>query len=224
MIYVGIDFSLNSPGICIKDRDGEYTFVSFYNDNGRDPTKPTLKAFQTHKTLVNENALIINTYNRNVNSKDFLTREREKIIDATQIANQIVNFINNLYPQESVKISLEGFSYGSKGNSFIDIVQYNSFLRNLLAKVYGADSIYVFQPSHVKKIAGKGNANKHYMVKSFQDNILNDDKLKQSKLWKWCKDKDFSEKIPKPIDDLVDGYFLVQTIINYKRELKTLIT
>lgn len=221
MIYIGIDFSLNSPGVCIKDNDGEYTFVSFYNDSGRDPAKPTLKAFKTHEELLEKNALIVNTYNRVVSSKDFLTRERQKIIDANSIANQIVNFIDSLYPNETIKISLEGFSYGSKGNSFIDMVQYNSFLRYRLSEKFGAKSIYVFQPSHVKKTAGKGNANKHYMVKSFQDDVFNDDKLRSTTLWQWCKDKDYSEKIPKPIDDIVDSYFLVQTILKYENQIKT---
>jgi len=220
MIYIGIDFSLNSPGICIKDQNNEYTFISFYNDRGRDPSKPTLKAFKVHEELLNLNAIIVSTYNRIVSSKIFLNRERQKIVDATQIANSIVSFISNLYPDEDIMISLEGFSYGSKGNSFIDMVQYNSFLRYQLAENFGANSIYVFQPSHVKKIAGKGNANKHYMVKAFQDDVFNDKMLRKTKLWKWCKGNDYSEKIPKPIDDLCDSYFLIKTLEYYLNENK----
>lgn len=218
MIYIGIDFSLNSPGICIKDHDNEYTFISFYNDRGRDPKKPTLKAFKVHEELVNNNAIIVNTYNRIVSSKIFLNRERQKIIDANSIANKIVSFIDDLYPDEKIMISLEGFSYGSKGNSFIDMVQYNSFLRYRLAEKFGAESIYVFQPSHVKKNAGKGNANKHYMVNAFQSDVFNDKKLRNTKLWKWCKGNDYSKKIPKPIDDLCDSYFLIKSLELYLKE------
>jgi hypothetical protein len=111
-----------------------------------------------------------------------------------------------------LKIALEGFSYGSTGNSFIDIVQYNTFLRSRLLNEFGADRIYIVQPSHVKKLAGKGNANKHFMAKAFQEDVLNDSQLRKTKLWNWCKEKDFSEKIPLPISDLIDSYFVLKTL------------
>ena len=33
-VYIGIDFSINSPGVCIK-KDDKYTFISFYNSWGK---------------------------------------------------------------------------------------------------------------------------------------------------------------------------------------------
>ena len=151
-------------------------------------------------------------YNRKVGSKDFLENQREKLIDGKTIAELIVNYLVAMYGTSSVNVALEGFSYGSTGNSFIDIIQYNTFLRSLLLNAYRANNIYIVQPSHVKKLAGKGNANKHFMAKAFQDDVLNDEHLRKTKLWNWCKDKDFSEKIPKPIDDMIDSYFIVNTI------------
>ena len=47
------------------------------------------------------------------------------------------------------------------------------------------------------------------MVKAFQEDVLNDKELRNTKLWNWIKDKDYSEKIPKPIDDIVDSYFIL---------------
>ena len=86
---------------------------------------------------------------------------------------------------------------------------------------YGSENIYVVQPSHVKKLAGKGNSNKHEMVKAFQNNVLNDLNLEKTKLWNSIKDKDFSKKIPKPIDDLVDSYFILNTLKNNLEILKS---
>ena len=151
-------------------------------------------------------------YNREVTSKEFLPRERQKLIDAENISSLMINIISTLYEDEDTTIALEGFSYGSKGNSFIDIISYNTFLRKGLIDKYTVENLSIFQPSHVKKIAGKGNANKHYMAKAFQDDILNDKNLRSTKLWKWTQGKDFSEKIPKPIDDLVDSYFLIKCL------------
>jgi hypothetical protein len=212
MIHIGIDFSLNSPAVCIQDHDGSYQFISFFNYGNRLwETEKTPKAFALHKEL-SPDTIMAFPYFRDVANKDFLHREREKLIDGKNIAELIVNLLVSMYGTSNVKIALEGFSYGSTGNSFIDIVQYNTFLRSMLLSAYGADNIYIFQPSHVKKIAGKGNANKHYMVKAFQDNILNDKNLKKTKLWKWIADKDFSVKILKPVDDLVDSYFILNSI------------
>ena len=213
MTHVGIDFSLNSPGICIQDARG-YHFISFFNFGkrtidlalGKDIKIP--KAFQVHYELKEADIIHAYPYNREVHSKAFLYREREKMLDASNIANIICTVIGLYKPH---KIYLEGFSYGSRGNSFIDIIQYNSFLRKDLVTIYGKDNISVFQPSHVKKTAGKGNGNKHFMIKAFQDNVLDDDLLIETELWKWVQGKDYTEKIPKPLDDMVDSYFILKT-------------
>lgn len=213
MIYIGIDFSLNSPAMTVKTEDGNYHFISFYNDGGRDPKKPTPKAFQIHKELSESGTIIALPYNRLVNNDQALLREREKLTDGKMIAKKIITTIESFVGDSEVKIGLEGFSYGSTGNSFIDIVQYNTFLRSAIVESFGVDSLYVFPPSHVKKNAGKGNANKHYMANAFQSNVFSDDFLSDHKLWIWSKDKDFTEKIPKPLDDLYDSYFILYSIL-----------
>lgn len=213
MTYIGIDFSLNSPAVCVKRNDGSYRFISFFNFGDRDwESKKIPKAFDVHRELADNDAILAVPYNRQVGSKDFLENQREKLIDGRNIADLIVTHLVAFYGTASVNVALEGFSYGSTGNSFIDIIQYNTFLRSLMLNAYRADNIYIVQPSHVKKLAGKGNANKHFMAKAFQDNVLNDPELEKTKLWNWVKDKDFSEKIPKPIDDMIDSYFIMKTL------------
>ena len=212
MIYTGIDFSLNSPGTCTQDHKGKYTFITFFNYGNRiwdEEGRKIPKAFSVHKELMDNKTILGFPYYRQVKDKDFLLREREKLTDGQNIAELISNILITLYGTDSHKIALEGFSYGSKGNSFIDIVQYNTFLRNEIVNAWGVKNISIYQPSHVKKLAGKGNANKHYMVKAFQDDVFNDKNLRKTDLWKWTQGKDFTEKIPKPIDDLVDAYFIL---------------
>ena len=220
MIYSGIDFSLNSPGTCTQDHKGKYTFITFFNYGNRiwdEEGRKIPKSFSVHKELMDDKAILGFPYYRQVKDKDFLLREREKLTDGQNIADLISNILITLYGTKNHKIALEGFSYGSKGNSFIDIVQYNTFLRNEIVNGWGVENISIYQPSHVKKLAGKGNANKHYMVKAFQDDVFNDKDLRKTDLWKWTQDKDFTEKIPKPIDDLVDAYF----ILNANKDKKT---
>ena len=212
MIYTGIDFSLNSPGTCTQDHKGKYTFITFFNYGNRiwdEEGRKIPKSFSVHKELMDNKTILGFPYYRQVKDKDFLLREREKLTDGQNIADLISNILITLYGTDEHKIALEGFSYGSKGNSFIDIVQYNTFLRNEIVNAWGVENISIYQPSHVKKLAGKGNANKHYMVKAFQDDVFNDKDLRKTKLWKWTQGRDFTEKIPKPIDDLVDAYFIL---------------
>ena len=209
MTHIGIDFSINSPGICIKDSEG-YHFLSFFNYGGRPLDKKILKAFKLHFELNESRVIKSHLYNRGVKSKEFLYREREKMEDAGNLSKLICEKITE-WDMKDAEIFLEGFSYGSKGNSFIDIIQYNSFLRKDLVFLYGKDNISIYQPSQVKKTAGKGNGNKHFMVKAFQDNVLDDDLLIKTELWNWMKGKDYSEKIPKPLDDMCDAYFILKT-------------
>ena len=219
MIYIGIDFSLNSPGACIQDQDGSYTFITFFNYGNRiwdEEGRKIPKAFSAHKELMDDEAILGFPYHREVTSKEFLFRERQKLTDAGNISSLIINVLKTFYDSDDIKVGLEGFSYGSKGNSFIDIIQYNTFLRKELVKTYNVDNLFVFQPSHVKKLAGKGNANKHYMAEAFQNDVLNDKNLRKTKLWKWCQGKDFSTKIPKPIDDIVDAYFILKSLNSTK--------
>ena len=224
MIYTGIDFSLNSPGTCTQDHKGKYTFITFFNYGNRiwdEEGRKIPKSFSVHKELMDSKTILGFPYYRQVKDKDFLLREREKLTDGQNIADLMSNILITLYGTKNHKIALEGFSYGSKGNSFIDIVQYNTFLRNEIVNAWGVENISIYQPSHVKKLAGKGNANKHYMVKAFQDDVFNDKDLRKTKLWKWTQGKDFTEKIPKPIDDLVDAYFILNANKEKGWSLKT---
>ena len=213
MTRIGIDFSLNSPATCIRNTKGDYLFISFFNFGDRiwDDIKKMPKAFQVHQELIESETILGFPYYRDIKADSFLIREREKLEDCKSIANLIVNALVSFFGVSNTHVSLEGFSYGSTGNSFIDIVQYNSFLRSLLLDAYGSSNISIFQPSHVKKTAGKGNANKHYMIKAFQDDVFNDKDLRNTKLWKYVQGKDFSTKIPKPLDDLVDSYFILNS-------------
>lgn len=215
MIHIGIDFSLNSPGACVQTADGKYHFITFFNYGNRiwdEEGRKIPKAFSVHKELMDDEAILGFPYNRQVTSKEFLPRERQKLEDAGNISSLMVDIFSTLFEGDEAKIALEGFSYGSKGNSFIDIIQYNTFLRKALIDKYSIKDLSVYQPSHVKKLAGKGNANKHYMAEAFQNDVLNDKSLRDTKLWKWCKGKDFSTKIPKPIDDIIDAYFILKAL------------
>ena len=50
------------------------------------------------------------------------------------------------------------------------------------------------------------------MFDAFKNNFLEDNNLNNSLLWKWCQDKEFVKDVPKPLDDLVDSYFILKLL------------
>lgn len=231
--FVGIDFSINSPALCHYSNH-KYRFVSFSNTQGRDFTQKVPKAYSVHSELSEAGWLEWIQYNRRRKHEDYTVDQFQKIEDAHCLAQQITECIYDMsWDADKIHIGIEGYSYGSKGNSFIDLVAFNSTLRNALYQklvlTREADAIKVFTPSQIKRHAGKGNANKLLMWEYFLKDVRDDCELRETELWKWCLKK--PEKIngkgevelEKPLDDLVDSFFVVSLLretIDQSRNLK----
>lgn len=217
-LLVGIDFSLNSPSICIKfkkDDKEQYKFCSFFNSEGKNWKEKDIKAFRNHKNLLDTDVEIVE-YKRSITSDDYTEQQSQKIEDANNLSNLIVGYIkhfiliNKLFIEE-IKVAIEGFSYGSKGSSFIDLIMYNSFLRKeIVSNLTHPYNIKVFSPKHAKKLAGNGNADKEYMINAFISNKLKDSLIEKTDLFKYCSSLDM--KNLKPVDDLIDSYFILNCI------------
>jgi hypothetical protein len=207
MIIVGIDMSKNSPGVCI--RNGEtLTFLSFIR--GKETKKSS-----THFSALRERGIVIVNNPRATNIKTYSELEVWKIMDASLLAETIVN---NL-PDEVDMVGLEGFSYGSKGNSGLDIAGYAYCLRKALFEKYGQDKLCIFSPGNVKKTAGKGNAGKEEIMNFFL-NSENPD-LRNNEFWKGLSDGELTKD--KPVDDLVDSFY-VQECTRLYHESKVIVT
>ena len=88
-------------------------------------------------------------------------------------------------------------------------ILYNEFYNPALP-----NNIAVFSPSQIKSHAGKGNANKVLMYQYFVEDVCSDKELIRSNLYKKMEkikiepNKKGEIEIPKPIDDIVDAYFI----------------
>lgn len=210
MIKIGIDFSLNSPAVCIED-DIQIKFVSFFNTDGYDWNKdPNLKKFYTHNKISNLVELKPYARHKNIKGRTYAQEQSEKMDDAEQLCNYISDTINQ-YTKSDVMISLEGFAYASNGSAFIDLILFNSFLRKNIIEKFGADKLEIISPATAKKLAGKGNADKEFMINAFINNVLIDDKLIDTKLHKYMLNSELDMKHIKPIDDIVDSYFIMKS-------------
>ena len=198
MTIVGIDMSINSPGVCIRKGD-EITFLSFIRGEEK-------KSVASHYATLRECGVKIVCNTRTKNTKEYLESEVWKVEDSVLLAESIVE---NL-PDEVDMVGLEGFSYGSKGNSGLDIAGYAYSLRSALLKKYGSLKLGIFSPGNVKKTAGKGNANKDLIMEFF---LQEKGVIRENLFWKGIFEGEIEKK--KPVDDLVDSYYVQETAFAY---------
>jgi hypothetical protein len=179
MITIGIDYSLNSPAICIHTGDK----FSFENCKFRyiAQKKSHIIMNEQFYGIERDGSLIfecgIERYNYNKNQ-----------------------LLSNLFLcNKEYKVLIEDFSFGSTGRSILNIAENVATLKYSLR--YEHDIKYhIISPKTIKKFAtGSGNSAKEVMIECFEKetgfDILNFFDVKKL-------------KNPKPVDDIVDSYFL----------------
>jgi hypothetical protein len=211
MNYIAIDFSLNSPGICIyNDKSKKYHFISYLKSGSGTKKEQQL---QEEISLLKDVTLI---YQPDFsNNHEYSSGELAKVKRYDRMADDIINLIlQESFRGDSFMIAFEGTSYGSKigTNNVIDMAAGAAILKLKLLKSLKPEDLLTVAPSSIKKFAGKGNMNKLQLYDVFLNNGIGDPLLQKSQLWSWVKQGDFGKKIPKPIDDLVDAYFLALKI------------
>ena len=208
---IGIDLSLNSTGICIL-RGNSINLVSvFKTDNNIEK----IFSRNDHFTLLGEcKELKMILKNKELDkSKEYHIREREKISNFVSLANEIKDaIIESIAECDDVYIGMEGISFGSPGNSLIDISMLTGILRSEILKILGNDSgrFFVFSPTAIKKFAGKGNFKKIEMYDSLcSQTEVNSDfitLIKEKKEMMVTK----SGTVKKPTEDIIDSIWVAK--------------
>ena len=172
MIIAGIDYSLTSPAICVlngKKWKWENLTFHFLTDK---PTKAKTFLDTIHGQRLSE-----------------WSADEERYCSIADWAREIV--------LDCEEVSLEGYSYGSKGKVF-HIAENTGVLKYKLYQM--SIPTGVVSPTHVKKLAtGKGNANKQAMHDAFfAETGMNLKGL-------MTPDK---KEISSPVTDIVDSYYI----------------
>ena len=131
------------------------------------------------------------------------------------MADDIINLVlQDSFDGDGFTIAFEGTSYGSKmgTNNMIDMAAGAAILKLKLLKTLMPEDLMTVAPTTIKKFAGKGNMNKTQLFEVFFNNGIEDENLEKSPFYEWIKSQEFGKKIPKPIDDLVDAFFLAAMI------------
>ena len=169
---VGIDYSLTSPAVCINN-EGEYMF--YY--------------LTSKKKYIGQMAN---------NIIGFEHQEYDTPIKRfSQISDWAINTFNRLtYDLKNLKVFIEGYSFGSKGQAIFQIAENCGILKYRLQQLNLSYDTVV--PSVVKKGAtGKGNADKDMMYEAF----LKETNIDLKKIFD-------TDKVGNPISDIADSYFI----------------
>ena len=174
---VGIDYSLNSPAICIAGDNFDFNKCSFH--------------FLTSKKKH------IGKFGKNIfgyEIKDYKT----PIERFTNISTWALDIIHK-HKNDTAKVFIEGYSFGSKGQAVFQIAENCGILKYRLQM--SPSMLYdTIVPSVVKKYAsGKGNADKQLMYDSFKEHTKKD-LLKMFDM----------DKLNNPVTDIIDSYYIAK--------------
>jgi Holliday junction resolvasome RuvABC endonuclease subunit len=214
MTIVSIDFSILYPGICICRDFKEFKWFSVVNTKLRKVDKENLE----HLVIKYPNLQLDQTSTVRKTHLEYHITERTKLVNYQDLVDRIITNILKEVGDDQVIVAIEGISFGSKGNSLVDISQSTGILKYaLLTRVLkgDADRLFVFSPSELKNaIACKGNANKMDIFNKFKEDPIIES-VKDSDLHKAISQEKWivqGDKIISPIIDMVDSFLGVVKI------------
>jgi hypothetical protein len=197
------------------DNENNHKCISVYAVDAEEHQKLLSKEDGPFKILSESKTIGINL--RNKLDKQGITyshTERNKIVASvedisaliTEIKKHLVGFTGDVY------VAMEGISFGSKGNTLIDICMATGILRKAIVSEIldgNHDRFYVFSPGTIKKYALKGTAKKDELYNA----LISKPELQQLefvKLLNMYKESWITPGgvVKKPLDDLVDATWI----------------
>lgn len=179
MKITGIDYSITSPAVCTGDHLAEFDDLQFY-----------AFTYRKKKAFFPESFDNVSLY------------EYPQVFNSAQHRYDMVSevLLESLTPlMPSDLITFEGYAYSANGNVF-DIAEATSVMKMKLYR--NGNVIETAAPTEIKKHAtGKGTANKLKMLDAFLEKTGKHD-------WKERFGMMNPEKIPSPLSDIVDAYWI----------------
>lgn len=205
--YLGIDFSLNSPGFCVLTEE-RCKWISLHRTTNNIP-KMLEKSGSPFNEFANSPYFSINIIEKETYDGEYYDKERQKILNAIYFSNLALELLDPYLGADTV-VGMEGFSFGSSGNSLIDIVTTSTLLRRGIVEKINPDNFFVISPTSIKKFAVKGNAKKDQLYEALlgrkEDKRLSGflDPLEANKST-WIKS---GGKVENPCSDLIDATWI----------------
>ena len=182
-MLIGVDYSITCPCLCLYDERKPFKFDNcffYYLTNTKKYADKILP---------------------NITGESF----QEYVQDVDRF-DTISDWAINLCIGAS-DVSVEGYSYGSKGKVF-NLAENMGIFKHKLYKA--AVPLTIIEPSKAKKMAtGKGNADKALMYESFSKETNTNLLLA------------FDQKtLSNPVTDIVDSFYILKALIQSKGDLQ----
>lgn len=203
---IGIDFSLNSAAFCALKESSSHLGSLYRSDDSQE--KLFKKKDGSILYLSQLDSLNLNIIGKEQFTGEYHEVERKKIDSFIQRADQFFSMMVP-YIDKNTFVFMEGISFGSTGNSLIDISMATALLRERILSVIPKEQFYVFSPSSIKKFALKGNAKKNELYETLltkEDKRIKDfQKILEDNKSSWIKG---SKDVVAPCNDLVDSVWI----------------
>lgn len=218
MKIVGIDFSINYPASCITDNTySSFKWVACINT----PISGKYRRYLEDLGSEYPTMKFLFVDGKEKKSDVYHITERNKLDNQILLSRTLVSEVARTINNSPALVVLEGLSFGSPGNSLIDLAHATGIVKSVLFKDLVMEDeklVYVFSPSELKNAIGcKGNANKIDVFNKFlTDPILAS--ARESDLFRFIsqnRDEVFNGKVVKsPFMDMIDSYLAVLKIRN----------
>lgn len=194
-IFIGIDPSMNSSGLCIQFFEEDNKIKEYFVIIK--PDKLTKKEQQAQDKYLFFDYILFDKYDLKQYKEENHQHEWFKTLNMISVLDKIVDVIkSNINECSNIYIVQEGISYGStlRTKSVFDLAGLNFMIRDRIVKLSKGNFFNTFKyiiatPSEIKKwTSGNGNCKKEVMIDMFH--ILY---------------PDFD--LPK-LDDVCDAYFM----------------
>jgi len=244
-IFIGIDFSLKSPAICIY-KDGTYKWLSHCSK----VEKPK-KDIVIQEDVASLSDVSMRYQDELLTGTDYSTKDAANMANYRLHASELMVLIIDELKDENWKecefhFGFEGYSFNSfsQSNNIIDIVAATTSFKNLLMDTLskGNYTVDIMAPISIQQYAGYSKLDKvdmfdvftgqqDFVKEKWAEAIAKDFEKKVAKnkpsVFKWdyldedsngafhdycCSyeiNRDVKKpKVPKPIDDMIDAYFI----------------
>jgi hypothetical protein len=162
------------------------------------------------KVLGDNHTVSINIIQKKEFTGEYHDKERQKILNAIYFSEVALDLLNPYLNENSV-VGMEGLSFGSSGNSLIDISMTTALIRAGVVKKINPNNFFVISPTTLKKFAVKGNAKKDELYNKLIEDRISEDRLKPLlnilKEYKdlWIKG---AGKVENPCSDIIDATWI----------------
>ena len=205
---LGIDFSLNSPAWCLLTPKGS-KWGTFHRTTKKIDRMMSGEA-SPFRIFSDNSHFSVKVIEKFKLEGEYFEVEKKKIVNFIEISHEFTSMIEP-HIDSQTKVFMEGISFGSSGNSLIDISMATALVRKRLVEIVGFENLNIYSPTSIKKFALKGNSKKDELYVALLDKYSDNKNLEplikilEQNKEIWIKK---NKEVETPCSDLIDATWI----------------